>query len=91
MASPPLGPSSKSDTEDGRVRSIIYGEMTWTDILDPTPTEIAMLARDYHFHSLDLDGCLSAREPTKVEDHGDHLFITLRFADQVGQEVVVSR
>jgi magnesium transporter len=26
-----------------------------------------------------------------VEDHGDHLFITLHFPDQVGQDVIISR
>jgi magnesium transporter len=64
--------------------------MTWTDILDPTPNEMAKLARDYHFHPLDLDDCLSVRQLTKVEDHGDHIFITLHFPDQVGR-VIVSR
>ena len=91
MVNTSLGPSSRSDTEDGKVTSITNGEMTWMDILDPTPTEMAMLARDYHFHSLDLDDCLSVRQLTKVEDHGDHLFVTLHFPDQVGQEGIVSR
>ena len=75
--SPSLGPGSKTDAEGGRVASIASGEMTWMDILDPTPNEMAMLSRDYHFHPLDLDDCLSVRQLTKVEDHGDHLFITL--------------
>lgn len=61
------------------------------DILDPTQTEMAMLARVYHFHALDLDDCLSPRPLTKVEDHGDHLFITLNFPDQAGQQAVVPR
>jgi magnesium transporter len=91
MASIPPGPGSGSDAEGGKVASITSGGITWTDILDPTPTETAMLARVYHFHSLDLGDCLSARQLTKVEDHGDHLFITLHFPDQVGQQVIVSR
>jgi len=90
MVSPSPGPGSRSGAEGAKVTSITNGEMTWMDILDPTQTEMAMLARDYHFHSLDLDDCLSARQLTKVEDHGDHLFIMLHFPDQVGQ-VIVSR
>src|ERR1700688_466417 len=86
-----MGPGSRSDAEGGKVTSIACGELTWTDILDPTPAEMAMLAHDYHFHSLDLNDCLSARQLTKVEDHGDHIFITLHFPDQVGQGVIMSR
>jgi magnesium transporter len=90
MVSPSPGPSSRTGAEVGKVASIVNGEITWTDILDPTPAEMAMLARDYHFHPMDLDDCLSARQLTKVEDHGDHIFITLNFPDQVGK-VIVSR
>jgi magnesium transporter len=59
------------------------------DILDPTPNEMAMLARVYHFHPLDLEDCLSVRQLTKVEDHGDHIFITLHFPDQDGQQQAI--
>jgi magnesium transporter len=91
MASPPQGSGSMGDTEDGKVNSLKYGEMTWTDILDPTQTEMAMLARQYHFHPLDLESCLSERQLAKVEDHEDHFFISLHFPDQVGAGVIVSR
>lgn len=91
MASSSPGPESGGDSEDVKVTSVTNGGVTWTDILDPTPTEMAMLARVYHFHALDLDDCLSARPPTKVEDHGDHLFITLNFPDQAGQQIIVPR
>jgi len=50
-----------------------------------------MLAGKYHFHPLDLEDCLSARPLMKVEDHGDHIFISLPFPDQDGQGLIVSR
>jgi magnesium transporter len=87
MASPPTGESS----EAGKVRSITSGEIKWTDILDATSTEMAMLARDYHFHPLDLEDCLSERQLMKVEDHGDYIFVSLAFPDQVAQGVIASR
>jgi magnesium transporter len=90
MASPPLGPRSKSDTEDGKIASITDGGMTWLDVLDPTPTEMAVLARDYHFHSLDFDACLSKMQLTKIEDHEEYFFITLQMPDQAGQAVIRS-
>jgi magnesium transporter len=71
--------------------SITNGPMTWTDIQDPNSADMALLARDHGFHSLDLEDCLSARQVTKIEDHGDHLFITLSFPDQTGQGLISSR
>jgi magnesium transporter len=90
MASPSLGPSSKSATEDGKVTSIINGGTTWIDVLDPTQTEMAILARDYHFHSLDLDACLSTRQLTKMEDHEEYYFVMLQIPNQAGQGVIGS-
>ncbi|MDA4123687.1 MAG: magnesium transporter CorA family protein [Thaumarchaeota archaeon] len=88
MASPSLGPGAERDVGDGKVASVNNGRMTWMDVLDPTPAETAMLARVYNFHPLDLEDCLSARPLTKVEDHGDHLFISFQFPDQAGQKIV---
>jgi magnesium transporter len=71
--------------------SITNTGFTWTDISDPVEADMAMLAREYHFHHLDLEDCLSQRQLMKVEDHGDHLFINLHFPEQAGQGVIVSR
>ncbi len=43
---------------------------------------MAILARDYHFHPLDLDSCLSTIQLTKIEDHQDYFFIMLQIPDQ---------
>ena len=91
MATPSQSPRPKSDTEDGKVTSITNGGITWMDVLDPTPTEMAILARDYHFHSLDLDSCLSKMQLTKMEDHEEYFFITLQIPDQVGQGLIGSK
>jgi magnesium transporter len=90
VVSPSTGPSSNDGTGDVKAASVTYGEMTWADIPDPTTADMAMLARDYHFHQLDLEDCLSPRQLTKVEDHGDHIFISLLFPDEVGKKVVAS-
>ena len=64
--------------------------MTWVDIVDPTPVETAILARRYPFHALDLEDCLSKRQLTKVEDHGNHLFVMLHFPDKDSKGVIFS-
>ncbi|MDA4135550.1 MAG: magnesium transporter CorA family protein [Thaumarchaeota archaeon] len=91
MASPPPGQRSASGAEDGRVSTITNGAIKWTEILDPTTTEMAMLASEYHFHPLDLEDSLSPRQLTKVEDHGDHIFISLHFPEEAGKGIIVSR
>jgi magnesium transporter len=80
MASPSLEPNSK--IENGKISSITNAGITWTDVLDPTQSEMAILARDYHFHPLDLDSCLSTIQLTKIEDHQDYFFIMLQIPDQ---------
>jgi magnesium transporter len=67
------------------------GGITWTDIVDPTEADMTMLSRDYHFHPLDLEDCLSKRQLTKVEDHGEHMFISLHFPEELGGGIIVSR
>lgn len=91
MTNPSPGQGSKKGAESEKVASISAGGITWTDIPDPTTDDTARLARDYHFHSLDLDDCLSTRPPTKIEDHGEHIFISLSFPDQVDRGDIVSR
>lgn len=59
-------------------QSISCGNIKWTDISDPTSAETASLGRDYGFHQLDLQDCLSGKV-TKVEDRGDHVFLLLHF------------
>jgi magnesium transporter len=91
MASRSLGPGSGDDAGDGKSTTVTEGGITWTDIPDPTEADMAMLARDYHFHPLDLEDCLSVRQLTKVEDHGEHVFVSLHFPEELSGGTIVSR
>ncbi len=65
---------------DGRSwNSVSQESVVWIDIQDPTPAEVAALAKDYPFHSLNLEDCLSKRQLTKVEDHSEYAFVLLHF------------
>ena len=55
------------------------GKLKWTDIENPTPEEIDTLGREYPFHPLNLDDCLSKRQLPKVDDYEDHVFVLLQF------------
>lgn len=63
--------------------------MKWTDISDPTAADTALLGREYGFHQLDLQDCLSGKV-TKVEDHGEHIFLLLHFPEKDGNGLIVS-
>jgi magnesium transporter len=73
-----------------KVRSLVNGDVTWMDISDPTKSEIAALGRDYQFHPLDLEDCISGRQLTKVEDHGGHFFIMLHFPVEDDRGMITS-
>ncbi|OHE55216.1 MAG: hypothetical protein A3K61_01680 [Thaumarchaeota archaeon RBG_16_49_8] len=69
-----------------------YDGTTWVDIVDPTKKDIEVLGRQYPFHPLNLEDCLSKRQQTRVEEHENYLFITLHFPIYVNQEkFLVSR
>jgi magnesium transporter len=68
------------------MKSLVNGDVTWVDVSHPTASDVAKLGRDYQFHQIDLEDCVSGRQLTKVEDHGEHFFIMLHFpvADEQG-------
>jgi magnesium transporter len=83
-----LGPPSV--VGETKFRSITYGGVTWVDVIDPTPTETAILERDYRFHPLNLEECLSKRQLDKVETFEDYLFIILHFPVRDAQGIIHS-
>jgi magnesium transporter len=85
-----IGDPSSPTGGEIKLRSITYGEVTWVDIVDPTTTETAILARDYPFHPLSLEDCLSRRQLVKVESHEDYLFMMLQFPVQGTQGIILS-
>ena len=90
MASSSGRPSPVSEGEGGKIASIANGETTWVDVTDPGPSELAKLARDYHFHLLDLDACTSTAHLTKMEDHDEYFFITMQVPDEASKGAIVS-
>ncbi|MFQ5813749.1 MAG: magnesium/cobalt transporter CorA [Anaerolineae bacterium] len=61
------------------VETITYGKVTWTNIERPTPEDIEVLRRNYNFHPLDLEDCLSKIERPKIDEYEDYLFIVMHF------------
>ena len=61
------------------VQTITYGKVTWTNIEKPTNEEIEHLRRNFNFHPLDLEDCLSKIERPKIDEYDDYLFIVMHF------------
>jgi len=61
------------------VQTITHGKVTWTDIENPTNEDIQVLRRNFNFHPLDLEDCLSKIERPKIDEYDDYLFIVMHF------------
>ncbi len=61
------------------MESVTWGDLTWTDIVQPTTKETDYLADNYSFHPLDLDDCLSRIQRPKIDEYADYLFLVFHF------------
>ena len=62
-----------------KLESVTWGDLTWTNIEQPTKRETEYLAKNYPFHQLDLDDCLSLRQRPKLDVYKDYLFFIFHF------------
>ncbi len=75
---------AKSEVQAGaerelHVESVTWGELTWINIEQPTELETEYLAKNYPFHPLDLDDCLSRIQRPKIDVYDDYLFLVFHF------------
>jgi magnesium transporter len=61
------------------IETVTHGKVTWTNIEKPSPEDIEVLRRNYSFHPLDLEDCLSKIERPKIDEYEDYLFIVMHF------------
>jgi magnesium transporter len=61
------------------VQTLAYGKVTWTNIENPVSEDIEHLRRNFSFHPLDLEDCLSKIERPKIDEYEDYLFIVMHF------------
>ena len=58
---------------------IKWGKITWVNVEKPTTKDIDYLAKNYLFHPLDLEDCLSRIELPKIDEYENYLFSVLHF------------
>jgi len=59
--------------------------LTWVSISNPDEKATAYLKKNYKFHPLDLEDCLSEIQRPKIDDYEDYLFIVLHMPGKHGR------
>jgi magnesium transporter len=72
--------SQKGQSEQVGVDRVTWEDLAWTNIVNPTPKEMDFLARNYPFHPLDLDDCLSRKQRPKLDEYKDYIFFIFHFS-----------
>jgi magnesium transporter len=67
-------------TEQLNLESIAWDDLTWINITKPTQREMDYLAKNFPFHPLDLDDCLSRIQRPKIDEYKDYLFFIFHFS-----------
>lgn len=61
------------------VSTINWENLQWVNIERPTRAEMSFLRREFGFHPLALDDCLSRIQLPKIDEYDDHIFLVLHF------------
>ncbi len=67
----------RKEEQSLNLESVTWGDLTWVNIEQSTEREIDYLAKNYPFHPLDLDDCLSRIQRPKIDVYEDYLFLVL--------------
>jgi magnesium transporter len=62
------------------IETIVWENLTWTNITKPTTREMDYLANNFSFHPLDLDDCLSRKQRPKLDEYKDYLFFIFHYS-----------
>ncbi|HEX3032813.1 MAG TPA: magnesium transporter CorA family protein [Bacillota bacterium] len=61
------------------LNKVMFGDLTWIDIVGATPDQIKFLGETYNFHPLLLEDCMSEVQRSKVDEYDDYVFLVLHF------------
>ena len=67
----------QTSTRLSLMKSIAHQNLTWHNLIRPTPEELNELQKKYEFHELDIEDCLSEQERPKIDEYDEYLFLVL--------------
>ncbi len=70
----------RKEEQSLNLESLTLGDLTWVNIEQPTKRETEYLAKNYPFHPLDLDDCLSRKQRPKLDIYKDYIFFIFHFS-----------
>lgn len=75
-------------SEKNKIEKIKFTDkdLTWVSINRPTEKTVDHLKRNYKFHPLDLDDCISEIQRPKIDDYDDYLFMVLHIPVKSGRK-----
>lgn len=82
----------KAVSKKENIRSISHKKVVWTNVVNPNRKTIAELAKDYPFHPLHLEDCISKVQFPKIEQSSEdkYLFLLFRFPSyQMGEGKII--
>lgn len=62
--------------------------LTWIFLENPEEAEVLSLQKQYNFHDLDIEDCLSGNERPKLEEHDDYMFSVFHLPVKIGSRIV---
>jgi magnesium transporter len=72
-------PQEQAPEEPLHIETLTYGDLTWVNIVMPTERETEWLAKNYNFHALALDDCLSRKQIPKIDVYPGYLFFIFHY------------
>ncbi len=67
-------------SDQGNIETVVWDDLVWTNITKPTTKEMDYLAKNFPFHPLDLDDCLSRKQRPKLDEYKDYLFFIFHYS-----------
>lgn len=59
------------------IKDLTFNGLRWIDIVKPTQKSIDLLAKEFGFHELLLEDCLTEHQRPKIDDYDEYCFIVL--------------
>lgn len=61
------------------IESVTNNGLTWIDIQKPTCEKFDSIGKEYNFHELNIEDCLSEIQIPKLDKYDDHIFVIIHF------------
>lgn len=73
---PEIKAAEKPQNQPYKIKSASF---VWINAESPSPEMLKSILKDYPFHHLDLEDCLSTTQLPKIEEYSEYFFIILHF------------